>query len=328
MAGPIFKTLINKIESLCSIELNEKQDLLQEINKIVTIWEEEQFMLKRLQKDKSIVINILNATINDLERSKKVVEVTNQELMIKQNALIRQKKLTEEKSKRLSENLRELERSYEELEQFSYIASHDLKSPLRTISNFAQLLQRRYRDQLDQSADEYINFIVTGTVQMHRIIRDLLAYAQVGHHGETAELVDLNEVLEAVKNTLKLDIEENKATIISKPLPTLFGVRTYLVQLFQNLIGNAIKFRSEKPPLIQIDFQSFNDDYWEFHISDNGIGLPASYQGKVFFPFQRVGDQQKKGTGIGLAVCKKNSRNSQRENFLSGNPGGRYLLYF
>ena len=232
------------------------------------------------------------------------LEAVNNQLSKQQQELQQQQKLLEENSKKLHENLGKLEASYKELEQFSYIASHDLKSPLRTISNFAQLLKRRYYNHIDEQANEYINFIVSGVFHMNEVICNSLEYSKVGKESYHLSQTDLNEVLQVVQNNLLEEINENGAVVTFSNLPTILVNKTSMIQLFQNLISNAIKFRKKIPPLIQISWEKKADCY-EFRVKDNGIGMDETYQEKVFLPFQRLNHQAKPGSGIGLAICKK-----------------------
>ena len=241
------------------------------------------FQQKRSSKDREIAINLLNKTIEELQG---------------------QQDLVENQSKILKEHLNMLEISYRELEQFSYIASHDLKSPLRNIAGFAQLLKRRYQGKIDSTADEYIDFIVKSTVHMNDVIRDLLEYSKMGKNDELFEEVDFHELLEQVTFTLRNEIDRNEAIILYEDLPKLKVHPIGMIQVFQNLISNAIKFRTEQQPIIKIHAQQEND-YWKFILSDNGIGMDEAYQDKVFLPFQRINRNEIKGTGIGLAICKK-----------------------
>lgn len=280
------------INSLNTVSKEEKEILLSAFNKIEKEATRKDFMLMRIQKDKDITTNVLNATIKDLERHKKEIE--------------EQKSIVEEKSKNLEENLRKLELSYKELEQFSYIASHDLKSPLRTISSFAQLLKRRYYQKLDNDANEFIEFIVSGVQQMSDVIRNSLEYAKVGKDESVFEATNLNTVLNLVQLNLKEEFKSSKAkVIISKDLPTIIANKTSLLQIFQNLIGNAIKFKRDILPIIEISYQKINNNFWEFSVKDNGIGIESDYQEKVFLPFKRLHHTEKVGHGIGLAICKK-----------------------
>lgn len=289
--------IIKNILSLQSINEADRSVLMADLEVLQKKVNESDFMIKRLDKDKSIVINILKTTIADLEKSKLEIEASNKQLLAQQHII-------ELKSKKLSDNLKKLENSYSELEEFSHIASHDLKSPLRSISGFAYLLQKRYRGQIDKEADEFLNFIVSSAKQMYEIIEALLEYSKVGIQQENFEEIDLNGIIELVENNLSRDIEENSARIIYEPLPKIKGDKISLLQLFQNLVGNAIKFRSSEPPLIQIKCET-EGSIWKFEVIDNGIGLDESFQDKAFFPFQRLEERNNIGMGLGLAICKK-----------------------
>ena len=269
------------------------------------------FQLKRTLNDRNIAINLLNQTIEDLQSKQNEVAQANQQLIQqkeqieeKNYELTEQKQLVEEQSEILQDHLEKLEASYHELEQFSYIASHDLKSPLRSIAGFAQLLKRRYGGQLGEDADEYINFIVTSTVHMGNVIRDLLEYSKTGKNDLLYEEVNLNEVITTVLSNLSSELQVNEVQLEIDHLPTLDVYRTGISQIFQNLMGNAVKFRSEHQPKLIVKCEH-KKPYWHFSVADNGIGLDETYKDKVFLPFQRVDGSKIKGTGIGLAICKK-----------------------
>jgi PAS domain S-box-containing protein len=211
------------------------------------------------------------------------------------------KRLEEEREKWTAE----LARSNAELEQFAYIASHDIQEPLRMVSSFTQLLAKRYKDRLDKDADEFIAYIIDGTTRMQRMIEDLLAYSRVGTRGKSFEPTDLEDILNQAVTNLKVVIEENKAVATHDPLPTVMADSSQMVQLFQNLISNAIKFRGEEPPRIHISAQRKGDD-WVFSVEDNGIGISPEFMGHLFQIFQREHAANKyPGTGIGLAICKR-----------------------
>lgn len=255
-----------------------------------------EFQLKRTIQDKAIIVNLLNRTIEELKLRQAEVESTNTELLS-------QKQLVEEQSSKLSEQLQMLEKSYAELEQFSYIASHDLKSPLRTIASYASLMKRRNADQLNAEAIEFIDYIIKGASHMNEIIRDLLEYAGIRKEN-FIEAVDTNEVLKLVVRNLSIEIAESQAVINFSKLPVLHAHQIGLLQLFQNLIANAIKFRGDEPPKVHIQVQE-RHQFWQFNVSDNGLGLDENFQEKAFLPFQRVNHLEKPGTGMGLAICKK-----------------------
>lgn len=200
----------------------------------------------------------------------------------------------------------ELERSNKELEQFAYVASHDLQEPLRVISGYTQLLQRRYADKLDKNANEYIEFAVDGAKRMQNLINDLLAFSRVSSRARAFAPVDLNEVLRLATANLRATLDETQGRIDSAPLPIVNGDKTQLTQLFQNLLSNALKFhRDGVPPVIRIGAGKTGAQ-WTFSVEDNGIGISPQYAQKVFVIFQRLHTRDKyPGTGIGLALCKK-----------------------
>ena len=205
----------------------------------------------------------------------------------------------------LSKRTEELARSNKELEQFAYVASHDLQEPLRMVASFTQLLSRRYKGKLDADADEFIHYAVDGATRMQTLINDLLAYSRIGSRIKPFESVNLATVLQRALANLHLAIEESGAKIIYHELPSTQGDITQLTQLFQNLIGNAVKFRGELPPEIQIKL-SDADNYWRFEIQDNGIGIAPEFFDRIFVIFQRLHNKEDyPGTGIGLSICKK-----------------------
>ncbi len=201
--------------------------------------------------------------------------------------------------------LADLERSNQDLEQFAYIASHDLQEPLRMISSYTQLLAQRYRGKLDNDADEFIGYAVDGVTQMQRLINDLLAYSRVGTRGKLPEPVPADAALDRALENLQFAIQENKAEITRDPLPTVLVDDVQLAQVFQNLIANAIKFHREEPPRIRIAAEDRGQE-WLFSVRDNGIGIDPQYLERVFVIFQRLNPRGKyPGTGIGLAICRK-----------------------
>jgi len=205
----------------------------------------------------------------------------------------------------LKEKTEELARSNRELEQFAYVASHDLQEPLRMVTNFVQLLAKRYQGKLDSNADDFINFAVDGAMRMWKLINDLLAYSRVGTRGHTFELINCETILQEVLDNLKVTMEESGTVVTHDSLPTVMADSLQLGQLFQNLIGNAIKFRGDERPRIHIS-ASRNGRGWTFSVRDNGIGIAPEFTERIFNIFQRLhGRQQYPGTGIGLAVCKK-----------------------
>lgn len=208
--------------------------------------------------------------------------------------------------KALAKRTEELARSNKELEQFAYVASHDLQEPLRMVASFTQLLSRRYRGKLDSDADEFIHYAVDGATRMQTLINDLLAYSRIGSRVKPFQLVNLSEVLERALANLRVAIEESGAQINCDELPTVLGDITQLTQLFQNLIANAVKFRGEKAPEIRISVFENDDDYWRIEVQDNGIGIAPEFFERIFVIFQRLHSKEEyPGTGIGLSICKK-----------------------
>ncbi|MGW2094433.1 sensor histidine kinase [Promicromonospora sukumoe] len=206
----------------------------------------------------------------------------------------------------LSEQARELERSNRDLEQFAYVASHDLQEPLRKVASFTQLLQKRYGGSLDERADQYIEFAVDGAKRMQRLIQDLLSFSRVGRTGVPREDVELEGVLTAALSELSERIDESGAEIVHDPMPVVHGERALLQQIFVNLIGNSVKFRDpERTPSVRIEVRSMRA-HWEISVVDNGIGIDAQYAERVFVIFQRLHSrEQYAGTGIGLSLVKR-----------------------
>ncbi len=205
----------------------------------------------------------------------------------------------------LEARARDLERSNAELEQFAYVASHDLQEPLRKVASFCQLLQRRYIGQLDARADQYIEFAVDGAKRMQALIDDLLAFSRVGRAERAPTLVSCAKALSQARVNLTNEIKKSGAVIESTDLPPVRAEFTLLTSLFQNLISNAIKFRGERPPTVQISAARRDDD-WLFSVADNGIGIEPEFADRIFVIFQRLHDRtQYAGTGIGLSMCRK-----------------------
>lgn len=200
---------------------------------------------------------------------------------------------------------RELERSNKDLELFASIASHDLQEPLRGVSGFAGLLRRRYAGKLDRDADEFIGFIMDGAERMQQLIRDLLDYSRVTTKGKPFAPVDCNDTVKAAVNNLKTAIDESSAVVDCGPLPVLEADRGQIIRLFQNLIGNAIKYSGDRKPAIRISAEHKAGE-WVFSVSDNGIGIDEQYYDRIFQIFQRLHKRNEySGTGIGLAICKR-----------------------
>ncbi|MFW6283036.1 MAG: PAS domain-containing sensor histidine kinase [Minisyncoccales bacterium] len=244
-------------------------------------------------KDQTFLINAIPIKFNQDSPSQILVLSVN----------ISDRKKMENKLRELNEKLK---RSNEELEQFAYVASHDLQEPLRMVSSFTQLLQKRYQDKLDEDANEFIDYAVDGAKRMQKLINDLLLFSRVGTRGNPFKPTDMNKIIEEIKIDLRQLIQETNAKMLMDSLPTIKADKGQMRQLMQNLILNAIKFRKkDKRPKIDISSKE-NDNHWIFSVKDNGIGIDQEYFEKIFIIFQRLHNKSEYGgTGIGLAVCKK-----------------------
>ena len=234
-----------------------------------------------------------------------MAESLEQRVAERQRAEAELKSVNESLEQRVAKRTKELKRSNEDLEQFAYVASHDLQEPLRMVTSYMQLLRQRYKEKLDQDAEEFMGFALDGAERMQRLIVDLLTYSRVGTKAKALVPTNLNDVLERSVRNLTVAIEESGAKLNTVELPTVQGDGVQLTQLFQNLIANAIKFRSERPLEIRIGVQQ-EPGAWHFTVSDNGIGIPKKDFDRIFIIFQRLHTREKyPGTGIGLSVCKK-----------------------
>lgn len=205
----------------------------------------------------------------------------------------------------LAEQAKELARSNAELEQFAYVASHDLQEPLRMVANFTQLLARRFGDKLDEDGREFVKFAVDGALRMQKLIDDLLEYSRVRRRGKPFVPVDTGEALDQALFNLCNSIEETHAVVTRDPLPVVHGDTGQFVQLFQNLISNAVKFRGERRSEVHVSAVR-KEDHWQFSVRDNGIGIDPAHAERIFIIFQRLhGYSDYPGTGIGLAICKR-----------------------
>ena len=238
---------------------------------------------------------------------------------------ISERKQVDEK---LSQVMEELTRSNEELEKFAYVASHDLQEPLRMVSSFARLLENRYKGKLDQDADDFINFAVDGANRMQVLITDLLAYSRVGRWSNEFKEVSSEAVLERALSNLKTVVEQRGAVVTRDPLPVMMGDDSQLAQLFQNLIGNAVKFCKDRTPHIHVSSER-RGNKWVFSVRDNGIGIAPEYFERIFLIFQRLhGKQEYPGTGIGLAICRKVAERHGGRIWVESEPGSGSTFYF
>ena len=221
-------------------------------------------------------------------------------------AAIRDISVRNEAARQLLQKVDELNRSNEELEQFAYIASHDLQEPLRMVASYTQLLSRRYKGKLDSDADEFIAFAVDGANRMQGLIQDLLAYSRVGTQGKGLCATSSEDALQQALSNLGRTITESAAVVVHDPLPTVLADEVQLIQLFQNLVGNAIKYQKPGVPRVHVSASGNGRGRWIFSVKDNGLGIDPKYFDRIFGMFQRLHKRDEfAGTGIGLAICKK-----------------------
>ena len=252
-------------------------------------------------RDRNARINkLLNIEIDDYEKAEIILE-------------------------KLIENLKSSNR---ELEQFAYVSSHDLKEPLRMITSFLQLLQKRYADKLDEDANDFINFAVEGAKRLNTMINDLLEYSRIGSKEIEFEYLQSEKLLETVLTELEPLIDDNHAIVKYDPLPLIYANEQMMIQLFQNLIGNAIKYHGEKDPEIHIFADKSGDDY-VFAVKDNGIGIDKKHMGRIFTIFQRLHSRDEyEGTGIGLAISQKIVQQHHGQIWAESEPGKGTTFYF
>jgi light-regulated signal transduction histidine kinase (bacteriophytochrome) len=228
----------------------------------------------------------------------------------------------------LKSNSEELARSNAELEQFAYVVSHDLQEPLRLVAGYMRLLAERYSDQLDKDAQEFIAYAADAAARMKGMITDLLAYSRTGKNGREIVAVDCEAALDQACADLRAAITESAAEISHGPLPTVPGDAAQFTHLFQNLIGNAIKFRSQAPPRIHVSAE-LNGQEWVFSVRDNGIGLDTQFADRIFMVFQRLhAREQYPGTGIGLAIARKIVEHRGGRIWVESEPGKGATFHF
>jgi len=222
----------------------------------------------------------------------------------------------------------DLRRSNEDLEQFAYVASHDLQEPLRMITSYLHLLERRYADQLDADAKEFIHFAVDGANRMKVLIRDLLSFSRAGTETIRCVNVSSNAILNSALDNLKASIQESGGEVTSDPLPVIFSDPGQIARVLQNLIGNALKYRREAPPQIHVS-ASLTDAQWIFSVRDNGIGIDPKHAERIFQIFQRLHSTEAyPGTGIGLAISKKIIERHRGRVWLESTPGQGSTFFF
>ena len=233
-----------------------------------------------------------------------------------------------ESEKKIAQYTEKLKQSNEDLQQFAYVASHDLQEPLRMVSSFTQLLADRYGDQLDEKAHKWIDFAVDGANRMQKLIQDLLEFSRVTTHGKRFTEMDMNQAVRSAMDNLNLLIKESGASIECRDLPRINADESQMAMLFQNLINNAIKFCKNRPPEIDISAKK-RDDQWVFCVQDNGIGIESEFIDKIFIIFQRLHNREEfPGTGLGLAVCKRIVQRHQGNIWVESEYGKGSVFYF
>jgi hypothetical protein len=276
----------------------EEINFLQQLGTQVAIAIQQATLLAELQKTNQA----LKKEIGERQQAEIALKEAKTELELRVRERTAQLLKANEKLQGLNN---QLIKSNQELEQFAYIASHDLREPLRMVTSFTELLGKRYSNQLGAEGQKIINFAIEGATRMEALINDLLSYSRLGTRKEPFQTIDCEEVLDITLSNLQVAIAETNTQIIRDSLPIVRGDRAQLVQLFQNLIDNAIKYRSQQPPVIEIQAES-QQNQWLFSIKDNGIGIAPQYFRRIFKIFQRLHTRDEyPGTGIGLAICQK-----------------------
>jgi len=238
---------------------------------------------------------------------------------------ITKRKQAEEKLQQITA---EMQRSNTELEQFAYVISHDLQEPLRMVSSYTQLLAKRYHSKLDADADEFIAYAVDGAKRMQALLNDLLDFSRVGTSGKPFNLTNCEDILKQAMDNLQITIEESGALVSHDPLSIIMADEGQLVQLFQNLIGNAIKFRGQEPPRLHVSAYR-RHNVWVFSVRDNGIGIEPQHAQKIFEIFRRLHTKEEyPGTGMGLAICKKIVERHGGHIWVQSQPGEGSTFYF
>ena len=265
------------------------------------------FQYLRSENDKNISINILKSTVEELTQ---------------------QKELVLQKTKEVNQNLESLKNSFEELEQYTQIASHDLKSPLRTIGNYAQLLSKRFSNVLTNEGNDYLRNIIQGVKHMSEIISELLEYSKL-ERNKNIENIDVQDIIHEISiNINQNEFIDDASIYIPYKEIIVKGHRNEIEILFTELINNAIKYRSESAPSIFIDVKEIENKEYLFSVSDNGLGLEEEYQDKAFLPFQRINHLERPGVGIGLAKCKKSVMLHGGKIWYKQNPNSGTTFYF
>ncbi|MFK8185936.1 MAG: ATP-binding protein [Phormidesmis sp.] len=271
----------------------------------------ENIQVETIEESPTVIVHMTECNHPQSERMRyqeklaKMAEIRSAELQETNERLTREIRDRQQAQAELIQRANALERSNADLEQFAYVISHDLQEPLRAMTVFSQLLEQQYSEQLDDTANGYINHVIEGGIRMQALINGILAFSRVSYSRNNFEPTDTQQALTTALQNLQAAIEETHSKITYDDLPQITGDSSQITQLFQNLISNAIKFRGAEPPRIHIS-STQQADQWLFRITDNGIGIPPEQQSRIFDLFQRLPSyQEQEGYGIGLAICKK-----------------------
>jgi PAS domain S-box-containing protein len=283
---------------------------------------------KRLERELGEKREQLEAQNEELQATEEELRVSNDELQAANEELHREVAERKRAEEELEQTMAALKQSNTELQNFAYVASHDLQEPLRMVSSFTQLLAKRYQDKLDSDADDFIGYAVEGANRMQRLISDLLEYSRVTTRGRPFVPTDAGAVFEQATNNLRLAIDEARAVVTCDPLPPVMADDMQMVQLFQNLIGNAVKFRGREPPRVHVSAKQEGEE-WVFSVRDNGVGIEPQYFDRVFIIFKRLHSREDyPGTGAGLAVCKNIVERHGGRIWVESEPGKGSTFYF
>ncbi|MDM8549050.1 response regulator [Desulfobacterales bacterium HSG2] len=283
------------------------------------------FITKPFQEEEVLARVRTHLGIRELQRGlqKEIADRT-----LAEKAALKNEETARMALKTLHERTEELERSNMDLEQFAYAISHDLTEPLRMVSSYVKLLERRYKGKLDSDADDFIAFAVDGAVRMHTLLKEMLAFSRVGTRGKPFGPVEAEHILEQTLTDLSVSIRESGAVVTHDALPRVIADASQLARVFQNLIANAVKFRGEEPPRIHITAEK-NDGEWVFSFKDNGIGIAPKYSDRIFVIFQRLHTREEyPGTGMGLAMCKKIVERHAGRLWVESREGAGSTFYF
>jgi PAS domain S-box-containing protein len=270
-----------------------------------------------LERPEGLTICLVGVDLTQLETSKETIQHLREQRQALQES--------EEQGRRIAE---ELARSNKDLEQFAYVASHDLQEPLRSVTGFLELLERKAGAKLSQEEKQYVDYAIDGAKRMSQMIRDLLAYSRVGTKGIEPQAIKAREPLDEALAALRLGIQESGATVAIDDLPVVLADAAQLAQLFQNLLGNAVKFRCERPLEIRVGAQREGNE-WLLWVADNGIGIDPEQGARIFEIFQRLHSRREyPGSGIGLAICKKIVERHGGRIWVQSEPGQGSTFYF